>query len=71
MEPRTITKLRLARLYCPDMSDNAARHWLLRQIHQTPGLLDALKRAGYNPQQKKSTFSLPECRVILRYLGQP
>jgi len=65
---RPILKRKLAQLYYPDCSVETARRKFRAEIDETPGLLEALARQNYNPNEKKWYFTPTQIKVIVRYL---
>ena len=59
---------RLAMLYYPDRSYKRAVHLFREEIRITGGLLNALKRVGYDEHQRLLTRR--QVKVIERFLGE-
>ena len=59
----------LAQLYCPDRDYQSALRLFHKDIRETRGLQEALKRVGYRGEDRLLTRS--QVRVIVRFLGEP
>lgn len=68
---RPILKRKLAQMYYPDCNPETARRKFRNEIHETPGLLKALIRAGYDPKEKNWYLSPKQIQVIIKYLKEP
>ncbi|MCQ2278353.1 MAG: DUF4248 domain-containing protein [Bacteroidales bacterium] len=68
---RPILKRKLAQLYYPDHNPKTAHNRFLIEIRETPGLMKALSRQGYDPNVKKWYFTPAQIKVIVRYLKEP
>lgn len=59
----------LALCYSPDITESAARRKLMRWIDRKPGLMGAMRAAGYN--ELSHTFLPLEVKLIVEALGEP
>lgn len=66
---RVYTKVELAQLYAPHLSDNAALNNLSRWMRQNVLLMTALEEVGY--YKYRHSFTPKEVRLIFRYMGEP
>jgi hypothetical protein len=66
---RAYTKVELAQLYNPHLSDETSLQQLRRWLHHNPALMDELRAAGYRPA--RHSFTPREVAIIFRYLGEP
>ena len=62
---RSYGKSELALCYSPDITESAARRWIDRK----PGLMGAMRAAGYN--ELSHTFLPLEVKLIVEALGEP
>jgi hypothetical protein len=66
---RCYDKYRLAQMYFPELSPNAAVDKLRRWIRRCAPLMAELQRVAFYPKSK--IFSAREVRLIFYYLGEP
>ena len=66
---RSYGKSELALCYSPDITESAARRKLMRWIDRKPGLMGAMRAAGYN--ELSHTFLPLEVKLIVEALGEP
>jgi len=66
---RVYTKVELALLYAPHLSENAALNNLSRWMRHNKLLMDALEEVGY--YKYRHSFTPKEVRLIFRYMGEP
>lgn len=66
---RSYGKSELALCYSPDITESAARRKLMRWIDRKPGLMGAMRAAGYN--ELSHTFLPLEVKLIVEALGSP
>ena len=66
---RSYGKSELALCYSPDITESAARRKLMRWIDRKPGLMGAMRAAGYNALSH--TFLPLEVKLIVEALGEP
>lgn len=59
----------LASLYCPLLQPASAWKKLRQWMEMYPGLVDELRRQGYDSRRR--TFSPPQVRTIVKYMGEP
>ncbi|MCS3158418.1 DUF4248 domain-containing protein [Phocaeicola dorei] len=64
---RSYGKSELALCYSPDITESAARRKLMRWIDRKPGLMGAMRAAGYN--ELSHTFLPLEVKLIVEALG--
>ena len=68
---RPILKRKLAQMYYHDCTPKTAHNRFLIEIRETPGLLKALAKQGYDPKERKWYFSPSQIKVIVKYLNEP
>ena len=66
---RVYTKVELALLYAPHLSENAALNNLSRWMRHNKLLMAALEEVGY--YKYRHSFTPKEVRLIFRYMGEP
>ena len=66
---RVYTKVELALLYAPHLSENAALNNLSRWMRHNKLLMSALEEVGY--YKYRHSFTPKEVRLIFRYMGEP
>jgi hypothetical protein len=66
---KSYTKIELALLYNPYLSDAAALLHLRRWIDGQPQLRTELEQIGYN--RRRHSFTPREVELIFKYLGEP
>lgn len=60
----------LATMYVgPSVPENTARKWLAKELKSYPGLMEELRRLGYNPRQH--AFTIAQVRAIFEAIGEP
>ena len=64
---RSYGKSELALCYSPDITESAARRKLMRWIDRKPGLMGAMRAAGYN--ELSHTFLPLEVKLIVEAVG--
>lgn len=59
----------LASLYCPRLQPASAWKKMKQWIDDYPGLWEELRRQGYD--ERRRSFSPPQVRTIVRFMGEP
>ena len=67
---RVYTKVELALLYAPHLSENAALNNLSRWMRHNKLLMAALEEVGYY-KYRHSVLRPRRARLIFRYMGEP
>ena len=69
MKRRYISKAELAMAYRPDITPKSAKRVLIKQLNNTPGLMEALLATGYNKKQR--IFNPKQIEIIYSKIGAP